>query len=673
MTDYSADNIEILEGLTPVRLRPGMYVGGRHAKALQHLLHEIVDNAIDEAQAGHCTEISVELAADGKTMTVIDNGRGIPTGPKTLATGETISAVDAVFTILHAGGKFGGGGYSVSGGLHGVGASVTNALSKWLEVESRHGKEVFQARYERGLVVKPAAFVRKLAKGEATGTTVTWRYDDRDTYGDEGVFDRGVVYDPDAIEEFLRLKSFLVPQVTFRLKLGDSRVKVFRAKRGIAEMVEHLNASEKPVHQVVVMLDSSDKIHKGKPYAQSEETVPSVQVALQWTNSDKRDNVSCFVNVVPTPGWGEPQRGLSRSLTKVINDLAREKRKLKDKEAPFKPEDVFFGLTAVISVDVLEPQFEGQTKDKLGNEEAYRAVNTFVAASFAEWLRDKKHSAMAAAILEQVLMARDMREASRKASKQVQKAKSVFASNLPGKLDDCRHSGPRSRPVDERELFIVEGDSAAGGAGEKRDSDYQAILPLKGKPMNVMQNAKPLENAEIEDILIALGGRKDAMGRRVVATLEPEQMRYGKVIFLVDADDDGSHIAMLLMTMFHEFFDRLVREGRVFLAKPPLFRVSYLDKGKRKSAYAWTIEERQQLMKKHSGAKAMRFKGLGEMEADELKETCLDPATRQLMQVVIEDALDAQKALTLLMGKNVEPRKVWFEERGLEHVLEESS
>jgi len=636
---YDADQIQVLEGLDPVRKRPGMYIGGTSARGLHHLVWEVVDNAVDEALAGHCTEVVVELDAEG-VVTVIDDGRGIPVGTHR----ETgVSALELVFTRLHTGGKFGGGGYKVSGGLHGVGASVTNALSEWLEVEVRRDGHLWRQRYEQGVRTGGVEQVRKLKRGEGTGTTVRWRFD-------RAIFDRGVHYAPATIASRLKEKAYLVRGLTFRLRSPGHEEQVFRSERGLADYVRDLNEAREPVHPTVVSLHSVTG------------EVPC-EVALQWTQTAE-DRVYGFCNVVNTVDGGTHVSGLRAALTRALNVAAHDSGRLRrEKGESLEPKDVVEGLTAAISVMLADPQFEGQTKGRLNNAEAKGAVQSFAYAHLATWLNAKENAKETRAILDRVLLARDVRLARAKISKKLRNAAtSIFSdSNLPGKLADTLDNP--NVPVEQRELFIVEGDSAGGSAKGARDANLQAILPIRGKILNVLgaRSGRAFENAEVDSILVALGGRKDVIGKAVVATLETEHRRYGRVVLLADADADGAHISNLLVTVFHELFPRLLREGRLFLARPPLFRVMLADGS---SEYAWTDDELRGVLKRtrRTGDHVTRFKGLGEMNPEQLRETAFDPATRQLVQVSVEDAAHVAETVSLLMGNDPSRRRAWLEE-----------
>ena len=635
---YDADQIQVLEGLDPVRKRPGMYVGGTSARGLHHLVWEVVDNAVDEALAGHGTEILVEVDAEG-VVTVVDDGRGIPVG---IHKETGVSALELVFTRLHAGGKFGNGGYKVSGGLHGVGASVTNALSAWLEVEVRREGHLWRQRYEQGVRVGDVEKVRKLARGEGTGTTVRWRFD-------EGIFDRGVHYAQPTIAARLKEKAYLVRGLCFRLRTPGHEEQVFRSDRGLADYVKDINEARDPAHPTVISLRSDDV------------EVPT-EIALQWTQTAE-ERVYGFCNVVNTVDGGTHVSGLRAAVTRAINAAAHESGRLKrDKGESLEPKDVFEGLTAAVSVMLADPQFEGQTKGRLNNAEAKGAVQSFAYARLAAWLNAKENAREQKAILDRVLLSRDIRIARTKISKKLRNAAtSIFSdSNLPGKLADTLDNP--NVPIEQRELFIVEGDSAGGSAKGARDANTQAILPIRGKILNVLgaRNGRAFENAEVDAILVALGGRKDVIGKAVVATLDTEQRRYGRVVILSDADADGAHIANLLVTIFHELFPRLLREGRLFLARPPLFRVAQSDGS---SAYAWTEDELRAVLKrtKRTGDHVTRFKGLGEMNPDQLRETAFDPVTRQLLQVGVEDAAHVAETVSLLMGNDPSARRTWLE------------
>ncbi len=637
---YDADQIQVLEGLDPVRKRPGMYIGGTSARGLHHLVWEVVDNAVDEALAGHCREVVVELDAEG-VVTVTDDGRGIPVGVHR----ETgVSALELVFTRLHTGGKFGGGGYKVSGGLHGVGASVTNALSEWLEVDVRREGRLWHQRYERGVPTGEVAAVRKLKRGEGTGTTVRWRFDSE-------IFDRGIAYTPATIAARLKEKAYLVRGLTFRLRTPGHDEQVFRSERGLADYVRDLNDAREPAHPTIVSLVSD---------AGAE--VPC-EIALQWTQTAE-ERVYGFCNVVNTVDGGTHVSGLRAAVTRALNVAAQESGRLKrDRGESLEPKDVFEGVTAAVSVMLTDPQFEGQTKGRLNNAEAKGSVQSFAYAGLVAWLGQKEHARETRAILDRVLLSREIRIARTKISKKLRNAAtSIFSdSNLPGKLADTLDNP--NVPVEERELFIVEGDSAGGSAKGARDANTQAILPIRGKILNVLgaRNGRAFENAEVDAILVALGGRKDVIGKAVVATLEAEHRRYGRVVILADADADGAHIANLLVTIFHELFPRLLREGRLFLARPPLFRVVLADGS---SAYGWSDDELRAILKRtrRTGDHVTRFKGLGEMNPDQLRETAFDPATRQLIQVGVEDAAHVAETVSLLMGNDPSARRAWLED-----------
>jgi DNA gyrase subunit B len=655
---YTADDIKVLEGLEPVRVRPGMYIGSTSSRGLHHLVWEVVDNSVDEALAGYCHQVTVEML-DDDVVQVTDDGRGIPVG---IQKQTGLSALDVVFTRLHGGGKFGDGAYKVSGGLHGVGAAVTNALSRFLEAEVHRDGYVWTARYTQGLPDQPVTRGAKLRKGQGDGTIVRWRYDDT-------IFDADVRYSYTTIESRLREKAYLVRGLRFVLRWPGRDEQVFYSENGIADYVREIDAKGErvPAHSKVVYLSSADHPDpqfSGQPIA--------VEVALQWSawngRTDEAERVSSFANVISTIDGGTHVEGLKAALTSVMNRYAYETGKLKqDKKESFHPKDIWEGLTAAVSVRITDPQFEGQTKSRLNNSEAKGAVQTFVYAALGEWLRDPKSKADAAAILTRCVEGRDSRLARSRAD--TKRKRGVFDdSPLPGKLEDCLDTSG----VEEREIFIVEGDSALGTAGDARNKNFQAVLPVRGKILNVLgaKNDRIWANNEIESILVAMGGRKEAVGKRVIASLEPRERRYGKIVILTDADTDGAHIANLLLGMFHELFPTLVAEGRIFVARPPLFKIDLDAKGE-KFVYAYDETERSALMKanKRKGDNVSRFKGLGEMPWEHLRSTCFDPTTRKLQQVTVEDIGEAAETLNLIMGNGpaaAGKRRSWLEEVGLD-------
>jgi DNA gyrase subunit B len=653
---YDADDIEVLEGLEPVRVRPGMYIGSTSSRGLHHLVWEVVDNSVDEALAGHCSEIVVEMLP-GNVVQVTDNGRGIPVGVQH-QTG--LSALDVVFTKLHGGGKFGGGSYQVSGGLHGVGAAVTNALSSFLEAEVRRDGHLWTVRYQRGLPDRPVTKGPALAKGTPTGTVVRWRYDDT-------IFDGDVRYSYTTIETRLREKAYLVRGLRFVLRWPGKDEQVFCSENGIADYVAEMDATSErtPVHSHVVYLSSQDSAEAFASQA------IAVEAALQWSawngRTDESERVFSFANVISTVDGGTHVEGLKAALTSALNRFAYDSGKLKqDKKEAFHPKDIWEGLTAAVSVKVTDPQFEGQTKSRLNNSEVKGAVQTFVYGALGTWLRDGRFKKDAEAILARCLEARGSRLARGRADSK--RKRGVFDdSPLPGKLQDCFDS----TPVEEREIFIVEGDSALGTAGDARDKRFQAVLPVRGKILNVLgaKNERIWANNEVEAILVAMGGRKEAVGKRVVASLAPGERRYGKIVILTDADTDGAHICNLLLAMFHELFPTLVGEGRIFVARPPLFKIDLDAKGER-FVYAYDEHERSALVKKHRrrGDDVSRFKGLGEMPWQHLQSTCFDPATRKLQQVTVEDVGEVSATLTLIMGNGpaaAGKRRSWLADVGL--------
>jgi DNA gyrase subunit B len=655
---YDADDIRVLEGLDPVRVRPGMYIGSTSSRGLHHLVWEVVDNSVDEALAGHCSEIIVEML-DDHVVQVTDNGRGIPVG---IQKQTGLSALDVVFTRLHGGGKFGDGGYKVSGGLHGVGAAVTNALSSFLEADVRRDGYHWTVRYQRGLPDQPVTRGARLKKGAPTGTTVRWRYDDT-------IFDSEVRYSYTTIETRLREKAYLVRGLKFVLRWPGKDDQIFFSENGIADYVSEIDAKSErtPAHSKVVYLSSED--HPDPQFAT--QAIP-VEVALQWTawngKTDETERVFSFANVISTVDGGTHVEGLKAALTSALNRFAYESGKLKqDKKETFHPKDIWEGLTAAVSVKITDPQFEGQTKSKLNNSDAKGAVQTFVYAAFGEWLRDKKFKKDADAIVVRCVEARESRMARGRADSK--RKRGVFDdSPLPGKLEDCLDSSA----VEDREIFIVEGDSALGTAGDARDKHYQAVLPVRGKILNVLgaKNDRIWANNEIESILVAMGGRKEAVGKRVIASLAAHERRYGKIVILTDADTDGAHICNLLLGMFHELFPTLVAEGRIFVARPPLFKINLDAKGE-KFVYAYDEPQRSSLVKTHGrkGDDVSRFKGLGEMPWQHLKSTCFDPTTRKLQQVTVEDVSEAAATLNLIMGNGpaaAGKRRSWLEDVGLE-------
>lgn len=625
--EYGADEIQILEGLEAVRKRPGMYIGSTSSRGLHHLVYEIVDNAVDEALAGYCDTIQVVLNKDD-SVTVIDNGRGIPVGINQKA---GLPAVEVVFTVLHAGGKFGGGGYKVSGGLHGVGASVVNALSHWLEVEiSREGK-VYKQRYERGKVVQKLEVIGTCEEG-FSGTKVTFFPDD--TIFEDTIFDFSV------LKQRFREMAFLTKGL--KIVLRDEREeeiveKTFHYEGGIKEFVTYLNRSKNALYEDVI-------------YCEGNINNVAVEVAMQH-NDSYSDNTYGFVNNITTPEGGTHVVGFRNAITKTFNDYARKNKLLKDSEPNLSGEDIREGLTAIISVKIEDPQFEGQTKQKLGNSEARGAVDNIVSKQLEIYL--EQNPAVAKMTVEKSLMAQRAREAARKARDLTRRKSALDGMSLPGKLADCSDKKPENC-----EIYIVEGDSAGGSAKTARDRSTQAILPLRGKILNVEKARldKIYGNAEIKAMITAFGtGIHD--------DFDISKLRYHKIIIMTDADVDGAHISTLLLTFLYRFMPELIKQGYVYLAQPPLYK---LEKNK-KVWYAYSDEELDQILQevgRDTNNKIQRYKGLGEMDADQLWETTMDPENRVLLRVTMNDETTSELDLTFttLMGDKVEPRREFIEE-----------
>ena len=625
--EYGADQIQILEGLEAVRKRPGMYIGSTSVRGLHHLVYEIVDNAIDEALAGFCDTVDVTINSDN-SITVIDNGRGIPTGINHKA---GIPAVEVVFTILHAGGKFGGGGYKVSGGLHGVGASVVNALSNWLEVEICRDGKVYMQRYERGKTMYPLKEIGT-CEIEKTGTKVTFLPDD--TIFEETVFDF------DILKNRFREMAFLTKGL--KIVLRDNREemekeKVFHYEGGIKEFVEYLNKGKTAIYDKVLYFEGM----KNNVY---------VEVAVQH-NDSFNESVYSFVNNINTPEGGTHLAGFRNAITKTFNDYARGAKLLKDSEANLSGEDIREGLTAIVSVKIEDPQFEGQTKQKLGNSEARVAVDNIVSEQLTYFL--EQNPSIAKIICEKSILAQRAREAARKARDLTRRKTALEGMALPGKLADCSDKDPKNC-----EIFIVEGDSAGGSAKVARSRATQAILPLRGKILNVEKARldKIYANAEIKAMITAFGtGIHD--------DFDINKLRYHKIIIMTDADVDGAHIATLLLTFFYRFMPELIKQGHVYLATPPLYK---LEKNK-KTWYAYSDDELNQILNevgRDQNNKIQRYKGLGEMDADQLWDTTMDPEHRLLKKVEMVDEVESETDLTftILMGDKVEPRREFIEE-----------
>ena len=626
-TEYGADQIQILEGLEAVRKRPGMYIGSTSSRGLHHLVYEIVDNAVDEALAGFCTEIQVIINQDN-SITVIDNGRGIPVGINHKA---GIPAVEVVFTILHAGGKFGGGGYKVSGGLHGVGASVVNALSTWLEVTICREGKVYQQRYERGKTMYPLKMVGE-CDPEQTGTKVVF-------LPDSEVFEE-TVYDYDILKQRLREMAFLTKGLKIILKdsrEGMEREKIFHYEGGIREFVSYLNRSKEALYPEII-------------YCEGQQNGVSVEVAMQH-NDSYTENCYGFVNNINTPEGGTHIVGFRNALTKTFNDYAHKNKLLKESEPNLSGDDIREGLTAIVSVKIEEPQFEGQTKQKLGNSEARGAVDNVVSKQLEIFLEE--NPSVAKVIVEKSVLAQRAREAARKARDLTRRKSALDNMSLPGKLADCSDKNPENC-----EIYIVEGDSAGGSAKTARNRVTQAILPLRGKILNVEKARldKIYSNAEIKAMITAFG-------TGIHEDFDITKLRYHKIIIMTDADVDGAHIATLLLTFLYRFMTELIKQGYVYLAQPPLYKV---EKNK-KVWYAYDDNELNGILTeigRDSNNKIQRYKGLGEMDAEQLWETTMDPEKRILLRVTMDEAATSEIDLTFttLMGDKVEPRREFIEE-----------
>ena len=626
--EYGADEIQILEGLEAVRKRPGMYIGSTSSRGLHHLVYEIVDNAVDEALAGFCDTILVSINKDN-SITVVDNGRGIPVGINHKA---GLPAVEVVFTVLHAGGKFGGGGYKVSGGLHGVGASVVNALSDWLEVEIFSEGKIYKQRYERGKVAQKLAVIGE-CEPDKTGTKVTF-------FPDDTIFEE-TVFDYDILKQRFREMAFLTKGL--KIILRDERPeeepieKVFHYEGGIKQFVEYLNRSKTPLYEDII-------------YCEGMANGVAVEVAMQH-NDSYSDNTYGFVNNITTPEGGTHIVGFRNALTKTFNDYARKNKLLRDNEPNLSGEDIREGLTAIISVKIEDPQFEGQTKQKLGNSEARGAVDSIVSNQLVVYL--EQNPSIAKMTIEKSVMAQRAREAARKARDLTRRKSALDGMSLPGKLADCSDKDPKNC-----EIYIVEGDSAGGSAKTARNRKYQAILPIRGKILNVEKARldKIYGNAEIKAMITAFGtGIHD--------DFDISKLRYHKIIIMTDADVDGAHISTLLLTFLYRFMPDLIKEGYVYLAQPPLYK---LEKNK-KVWYAYSDEELDGILTevgRDGNNKIQRYKGLGEMDAEQLWDTTMDPEHRVLLRVTMDEESTSELDLTFttLMGDKVEPRREFIEE-----------
>ena len=634
--EYGADEIQVLEGLEAVRKRPGMYIGSTGPRGLHHLVYEIVDNSIDEALAGYCTKIDVVIEK-GDIIRVTDNGRGIPVGVNS-KTG--LPAVTVVFTVLHAGGKFGGGGYKVSGGLHGVGASVVNALSEWLEVKVCDGEDVYFQRYERGKIVTD---LQKIGKSDVKGTEVRFK-------ADPEIFKETTVYDYSVLERRLREQAFLNAGVHIELRderdLENIIQNNFVYEGGIKSFVEyiHKKRSLEVIHPDVIYFASRN----------ADDTI-AVEIALQY-NESYNENLLTFANNIHTTDGGTHEEGFKRALTYVMNDYARKFGKLKDNDKNLSGEDVREGLTAIVSVKLKEAQFEGQTKTKLGNSEVMGAVDQAVGEALNYYLEE--HPKEAKMVVDKVILAAQARVAARKARESVQRKSPMSGGGMPGKLADCSSKDP-----EECELFLVEGDSAGGSAKQGRDRRFQAILPLRGKILNVEKAMwhKAFESDEVNNIIQALGIRFGVDGEDSKEA-NIDKLRYKKVIIMTDADVDGSHIDTLIMTLFFRYFPQVIRNGYLYIATPPL----YLCKKGKVEEYCWTDQQRQKFIDTYGGGSenavhTQRYKGLGEMNPEQLWTTTMNPENRMLKQISIENAAEVDYIFSMLMGEDVGPRREFIE------------
>ena len=626
-TEYGADQIQILEGLEAVRKRPGMYIGSTSSRGLHHLVYEIVDNAVDEALGGYCDTIFVSINKDN-SITVIDNGRGIPVGINHKA---GLPAVEVVFTVLHAGGKFGGGGYKVSGGLHGVGASVVNALSVWLEVEIYNEGKIYKQRYERG---KSAYQLKVVGECEAdkTGTKVTF-------LPDAEIFEE-TEFDYNILKQRFREMAFLTKNL--KIVLADERPEeriemTFHYEGGIKEFVQYLNKSKTPLYEQII-------------YCEGQKDGVAVEVAMQH-NDSYTDNTYGFVNNITTPEGGTHVVGFRNALTKTFNEYARKNKLLKDSEPNLSGEDIREGLTAIISVKIQDPQFEGQTKQKLGNSEARGAVDSVLSTQLEIFL--EQNPQVAKVVIEKSVLAQRAREAARKARDLTRRKSALEGMSLPGKLADCSE-----KDASKCEIYIVEGDSAGGSAKTARDRATQAILPLRGKILNVEKARldKIYANAEIKAMITAFG-------TGIHEDFDISKLRYHKIIIMTDADVDGAHISTLLLTFLYRFMPELIKQGYVYLAQPPLYK---LEKNK-KVWYAYSDEELNKILQevgRDGNNKIQRYKGLGEMDAEQLWETTMDPEHRVLLRVTMDEESSSELDLTFttLMGDKVEPRREFIEE-----------
>ena len=625
--EYGADQIQILKGLEAVRKRPGMYIGTTSQRGLHHLVYEIVDNSVDEALAGTCDHIEVTINKDD-SVTVSDNGRGIPVGINHQA---GIPAVEVVFTILHAGGKFGGGGYKVSGGLHGVGASVVNALSEWLEVQIYHEGQIYQQRYERGKTMYKLKVVGTCDPGKH-GTRVTF-FPDREIFED-------INFDFDVLKQRFREMAFLTKglKITFTDVRGEeTKQRVFHYEGGIREFVQYLNRSSTPLYEKII-------------YCEGEKDNVYVEVAMQH-NDGYTENTYGFVNNIITPEGGTHIEGFRAAITKTFNDYARKNKLLKDTEPNLTGEDIREGLTAIISVKIEDPQFEGQTKQKLGNSEARGAVNAVVSDQLTIFL--EQNPSVGKATVEKSVLAQRARDAARKARDLTRRKSALDGMSLPGKLADCTDKDPS-----KCEIFIVEGDSAGGSAKTARSRETQAILPLRGKILNVEKARldRIYGNAEIKAMITAFG-------TGIHEDFDISKLRYDKIIIMTDADVDGAHIDTLMLTFLYRFMPELIKQGHVYLAQPPLYKVEK----NRREYYAYSDAELEKIMQeigRDQNNKVQRYKGLGEMDADQLWETTMDPEKRILKRVNMDEDIASEIDLTFttLMGDKVEPRREFIEE-----------